>query len=48
MRVMVRVQATKDSEEGVMPSEQLLAEIGRYHEQLVDAGILLAEKLARG
>ena len=42
MRVMVIVKATKDSEEGVMPSEQLLAEMGQYNEELVKAGIMLA------
>jgi hypothetical protein len=42
MRVMVMVKATADSEAGVMPSEQLLADMGRYHEELVNAGIMLA------
>jgi hypothetical protein len=42
MRVMVMVKATKDSEAGVMPTEQLLSEMGKYNEQLVDAGIMLA------
>lgn len=42
MRVMVIVKATKDSEAGVMPSEQLLAEMGKYNEELVKAGIMLA------
>jgi hypothetical protein len=42
MRFMVMVKATKDSEAGVMPSEQLLAEMGRYNEELVEAGVLLA------
>jgi hypothetical protein len=42
MRVMVMVKATKNSEAGLMPSEQLLAEMGRYNEQLVKAGIMLA------
>ena len=41
MRVMVMVKATKSSEAGVMPSEQLLAEMGRFNEKLVKAGILL-------
>lgn len=41
MRVMVIVKATADSEAGVMPSEQLLAEMGAYNEQLVNAGIML-------
>ena len=42
MRFMVMVKADKNSEAGVMPSEQLLAEMGRYNEELVKAGVLLA------
>ena len=42
MKVMVIVKANKDSEAGVMPSEQLLREMGNYNEQLVNAGIMLA------
>jgi hypothetical protein len=42
MKVMVIVKATKNSEAGAMPSEQLLAEMGRYNEELVKAGIMLA------
>jgi hypothetical protein len=42
MRFMVMVKATKDSEAGVMPSQQRLAEMGRYNEELVKAGVLLA------
>jgi hypothetical protein len=42
MRVMVMVKATADSEAGVMPSEQLLAEMGRFNEELVKAGVMLA------
>jgi hypothetical protein len=42
MKVMVFVKATKDSEQGVMPSPALLAEMGRFNEALVKAGILLA------
>ena len=42
MRFMVMVKATKDSEAGVMPSEQLLAEMGKYNEELVRAGVMLA------
>jgi hypothetical protein len=42
MRVMVMVKATADSEAGVMPSEQMLAEMGKYNEELVKAGIMLA------
>jgi hypothetical protein len=41
MRVMVIVKATPDSEAGVMPSEQRLAEMGQFNEQLVKAGIML-------
>jgi hypothetical protein len=39
---MVIVKATADSEAGVMPSEQLFLEMGRYNEELVKAGIMLA------
>jgi hypothetical protein len=39
---MVIVKASKDSEAGVMPSEQLLTEMGNFNEQLVKAGIMLA------
>jgi hypothetical protein len=39
---MVLVKATQDSESGVMPSEQLLTDMGNYNEALVKAGILLA------
>jgi hypothetical protein len=42
MRVMVIVKATKNSEAGVMPSEKLLTEMGKYNEQLVNAGLMLA------
>jgi hypothetical protein len=42
MKVMVFVKATQDSEAGVMPSEQLLTEMGQYNEDLVNAGIMLA------
>jgi hypothetical protein len=42
MRFMVMVKANKDSEAGVMPSQELLAEIGKYNEELVKAGVLLA------
>ena len=41
MRVMVLVKATKDSENGVMPSEQLLRDMGNFNEELVKAGIML-------
>ncbi len=42
MRVMVIVKATKNSEAGLMPGEQLLAEMGKYNEELVKAGLMLA------
>lgn len=42
MRFMIIVKATKDSEAGVMPSQQLLAEMGKFNEELAKAGILLA------
>jgi len=42
MRFMVMVKANKDTEAGVLPSEQLLAEMGKYNEELAKAGILLA------
>ena len=42
MRVMVLVKATKDSEAGVMPNEQMLTDMGRYNEELVKAGVMLA------
>ncbi len=42
MRVMVVVKASKDSEAGVMPSKKLLAQMGKYNEELVKAGVLQA------
>lgn len=42
MRFMVIVKATKDSEAGIMPGEQLLTEMGKYNEELVKAGIMQA------
>ena len=42
MRCMVIVKASKDSEAGVMPREKLLAEMGKFNEELVKAGVLLA------
>ena len=42
MRVMVIVKATKSSEAGALPSEKLLAEMGKYNEELVKAGVMLA------
>ena len=41
MRFMVIVKATKDSEAGVMPSHQLLTEMGTFNEELVQAGVML-------
>jgi hypothetical protein len=42
MRVMVLVKATADSEAGTMPSTELLMAMGRFNEELVEAGIMLA------
>ena len=42
MRVMVIVKADKSSEAGVMPSEEMLAQMGAFNEELVKAGIMLA------
>jgi hypothetical protein len=42
MRFMVIVKADKNSEAGVMPSEQLLADMGKFNEALAEAGVLLA------
>ena len=42
MRFMVLVKATKDSEAGVMPSAQQLAEMGKFNEDLIEAGMMLA------
>jgi hypothetical protein len=42
MRVIVFVKATKDSEAGKMPDKQLLADMGKFNEELVKAGIMLA------
>ena len=42
MRFMLIVKADENSEAGVMPSEQLLADMGNYNEQLVKAGVMLA------
>jgi hypothetical protein len=41
MRFLILVKATKDSEAGVMPSDKLLAEMGKYHEELAKAGVLV-------
>jgi hypothetical protein len=42
MRCIVMVRATKESESGVMPKQELLAEMGKFNEELVKAGVLLA------
>ena len=42
MRFMVLVKADHNSEAGVMPSEQLIVEMGKFNEQLVKAGVMLA------
>jgi hypothetical protein len=42
MRFMVIVKASKESEAGIMPSEKLLAEMGKYNEELVKAGVMQA------
>jgi hypothetical protein len=41
MRVMVMIKANEDSEAGLMPSEQLLTEMGAFNEELVKAGVML-------
>lgn len=42
MRFMIMIKANKDTEAGVMPSEQLLTEMGKFNEELVKAGVMLA------
>ena len=42
MRVMVIVKATKESEAGVLPDTEMLTEMGKFNEQLVKAGVMLA------
>jgi hypothetical protein len=42
MRVMVIVKASKDSEAGVMPNEKLLTEMGKFNDELIKAGVMLA------
>ena len=42
MRVVVMIRANKDTEAGVMPSEELLTAMGKYNEELVNAGVMLA------
>ncbi|WP_163785866.1 YciI family protein [Myxococcus vastator] len=41
MKVMVLVKATKNSEAGVMPSEKMFADMGKFNEELVKAGVML-------
>ena len=41
MRFMMIVKASKDSEAGVMPSEELISAMGKYNEELMKAGVLL-------
>lgn len=42
MRVMVLVKASKDSEAGIMPAEELLVEMGHFNEKLIEAGLILS------
>jgi hypothetical protein len=42
MRVIVLVKATKDSEAGIMPTRELLAEMGKFNQELIQAGVMLA------
>ena len=42
MRVVVMIEANKDTEAGVMPSQQLLEEMGKFNEELVKAGVMLS------
>src|SRR4051812_48251397 len=42
MRVMVLVKANKDSEAGVMPSQEILTAMGKFNEELVNSGVMLA------
>lgn len=42
MRVMVFVKASKECEDGVLPSQELIAQMGKYNEELVKAGVMLA------
>src|SRR5688572_2553246 len=42
MRVVVMIRANRNTEAGVMPSEALLTEMGKYNEELVNAGVMLA------
>ena len=42
MRFMILIKATKDSEAGILPDQQLLTEMGKFNEELVNAGVLIA------
>ena len=42
MRFMIIVKASKDSEAGIMPTKQLLTDMGRFNEELIQAGVMLA------
>ena len=42
MRFMVMIKSNEETEAGVMPSEEMLAEMGKYNEELVKAGVMLA------
>lgn len=42
MRVMVIVKASKESEQGILPSQEILAEMGKYNDELAKAGVILA------
>ena len=42
MRVMVLIKATEESEAGVMPTQELLTQMGKFNEELVKAGVMLA------
>lgn len=42
MRFLIMVKATKDSEAGLMPSEEMMAKMGKFNEELANAGVLLA------
>ena len=42
MRFMILIKATKDTEAGVLPDQKLLAEMGKFNEELVKAGVMLA------
>src|SRR2546422_6280011 len=42
MRFMLLVKASKESEAGVLPAEKILSEVGRYNEEMIKAGALLA------